>query len=155
MAYTLSTVVLTEILEATDFTTTVNVTAGAMDPPITSIVVTRADDVSGNLVITTALTPSSNSFTISGQYNNNFTKTIKFLDSNKQESTITSKTAFNQLPAGYFMMVEYLASSSTTFSASYQVSINGNLIGTVTQQVNNNYTPGKDALIAAVAGGQV
>jgi hypothetical protein len=155
MAYTLSTVVLTEILEATNFTRTVNVIVDGFDPPISSIGVTKAADVNGNIVITTELTPSSNSFTISGQYNNNFTQAIKFLDSNKQENTITSKTAFGQLPAGYFMMVEYLASSSTSFIASYQVSVNGNLIGTVTQQVNNNYTPGRDALIAAVAGGQV
>jgi xanthine/uracil/vitamin C permease (AzgA family) len=53
------------------------------------------------------------------------------------------------------MIVEYLASMTTSFTASYTVAVNGSIIGTVTQQVNNNYTPGRDALISAVAGGQV
>jgi len=151
MAYSLSTNTLTQILEATDFSRTVTINSAALDPPITSITVTKVGEINGNIVITTG----ASSFTISGQYNNNFTKTVTYQDKNKESVTVTSKTAFSALPADYFMIVEYLASLTTTFTASFTVAVNGSYIDTVTQQVNNNYTPGKDSLIAAVAGGKV
>ena len=151
MAFGLSPTSLTQILEATDFSRTVTITSDPMDPPITSIIVSRIGDISGNLVISI----EAESFTIAGQYTNNFVGSLSYLDARKKEKVVTTKNPFKQLEPRYFIVTEYLASSETSFVASYQVSVNGNVVGTVTQQVNNNYTPGKDSLIAAVAGGQV
>jgi hypothetical protein len=150
MAFGLSPTSLTQILEATDFSRTVTITSSLMDPPITSIIVSRIGDTSGNLVISI----EEESFTISGQYTNNFIGSLSYLDARKKAKVITTKNPFKQLEPRYFIVTEYLASLETSFVASYQVSVNGNVVGIVTQQVNNNYTPGKDSLIAAVAGGQ-
>lgn len=151
MAFGLSPTSLTQILEATDFSRTVTITSAALDPPITSIVVSPIGEISGDLTISTG----AESFTISGQYTNNFVGSVSYLDARKKAKTITTKNPFAQLEPGYFIVTEYLASSESSFVASYQVTVNGNVIGTVTQQVNNNYTPGKNSLIAAVAGGQM
>lgn len=161
MAYSLSPTTLAPISEATTFTRTVNVALTASDPAITSLVVTPAANVSGILSITNNLTlnPSAplnaNTFTISGQYKNNFIASLKYLDKSKVETTITSKTTFQELPAEYFTVVEYLASTEPSFMATFSVQVNGNVIGNVTQQVNNNWTPGQESLISAVAGGKV
>jgi hypothetical protein len=150
MAFGLSPTSLTQILEATDFSRTVTITSGPLDPTITSITVSQIGDISGNLVISI----QEESFTISGQYTNNFSGSLSYLDARKNAKVITTKNPFKQLEPRYFIVTEYLASLEASFVASYQVSVNGSVVGIVTQQVNNNYTPGKDSLIAAVAGGQ-
>lgn len=161
MAYSLSPTILTPISEATTFTHTVNIQLADLDPAITSLVVTPAANVGGILNITNNLTldPAAaldaNTFVISGQYKNNFISSLKYLDKSKVETTITSKTTFQELPPEYFTVVEYLASTEPSFTAVFSVQINGNIIGNVTQQVNNNWTPGKESLISAVAGGKV
>jgi len=161
MAYSLSPTILAPISEATAFTRTVNIALIANSTAITSLVVTPAANVSGIFSITNNLTldPSApldaNTFVISGRYKDNFIAQLKYLDTGKVETTITSKTIFQELPPEYFTVVEYLASTETSFMAMFSVQINGNVIGNVTQQVNNNWTPGRDSLIAAVAGGKV
>lgn len=172
MAIVLSTITLDPILEFTDFSRTVNVirTDPMFDPPITSIVVTKEFDpilYFGNLNITT---DNSSFFTISGKYSNNFIDSLKYLDENKNIQVINSKSPYLQntildnpntnpisvqLPKNYFMIVEYLASDETSFTAKYSVNVNGSFLSYVTQIVNNNYTVGRDALKAAVSEGKV
>lgn len=172
MAIILSTTILDPTLEFTDFTRTVNVirTDPMFDPAITSIVVTKEFDpilYFGNLNISTN---NSSFFTISGKYSNNFIDSLKYLDENKNEQVINSKSPYLQnvildnpdtnpisvqLPKNYFMIVEYLASAQTSFVAKYKVDVNGSFLSYVTQIVNNNYTVGRDALIAAVTQGKV
>lgn len=161
MSYSLLPTTLTPVQEATAFTRTVNIALTSTSPAISSLVVTPAANVGGMLTVTNNLTLDpgapldSNTFSIVGQYQNNFISSLKYLDIDKAEKTIVSKTSFQELPAEYFTVVEYLASTEVNFTACYSVEINGNIIGNVTQQVNNNYTPGKESLIAAVAGGKV
>ena len=153
MAYTLSPTTLALIAEDTDFARTVTIATAPADPLINSIIVTLGDNTAGNILVTTDTV--ANTIVISGRYNDNFVKTVNYLDAEKQPQTITSKTAFAELPVGYLLVNEYLASTVTSATATYAVTVNGANLGVVTQQINNNYTPGQTALIAAVAGAQV
>ena len=153
MAYTLSPTTLALIAEDTDFARTVTIATAPADPLINSIIVTLGDNTAGNILVTTDTV--ANTIVISGRYNDNFVKIVNYLDAEKQPQTITSKTAFAELPVGYLLVNEYLASTVTSATATYAVTVNGANLGVVTQQINNNYTPGQTALIAAVAGAQV
>ena len=153
MAYTLSPTTLALIAEDTNFTRTVTIATAPADPLINSIIVTLGDNTAGNILVTTNTV--ANTIVISGRYNDNFVKIVNYLDAEKQPQTSTSKTAFAELPVGYLLVNEYLASTVTSATATYAVTVNGANLGVVTQQINNNYTPGQTALIAAVAGAQV
>lgn len=153
MAYTLSPTTLTLIAEDTDFARTVTIATDPADPLIGNIIVTLGDNTAGNILVTTDTV--ANTIVISGRYNDNFVKIVNYLDVEKQPQTITSKTAFAELPVGYLLVNEYLASTVTSATATYVVTVNGANLGVVTQRINNNYTPGQTALIAAVAGAQV
>ena len=153
MAYTLSPTTLALIAEDTDFARTVTIATDPADPLISDIVVTLGDNTAGNILVTTDTV--ANTVVISGRYNDNFVKIVNYLDAEKQPQTITSKTAFAELPVGYLLVNEYLASTSTSATAPYAVTEIGANLGVVTQEINNNYTPGQTALVAAVAGAQV
>jgi hypothetical protein len=172
VAIVLSTNILTPILEFTDFSRTVNVirTDPMFDPPITSIEVTKEFDPILFFGALDIITDNSSFFTLSGKYSNNFIDSLKYLDENKNEQVIKSKSPYLQtaildnpntnpisvqLPKNYFMIVEYLASTESSFIAKYKVNVNGSFLSYVTQIVNNNYTVGRDALIAAVTQGKV
>lgn len=153
MAYTLSPTTLALIAEDTNFARTVTIATDPADPLISDIIVTLGDNTTGNILVTTDTV--ANTIVISGRYSDNFVKIVNYLDAEKQPQTITSKTAFAELPVGYLLVNEYLASTVTSATATYAVTVNGANLGVVTQQINNNYTPGQTALIAAVAGAQV
>jgi hypothetical protein len=153
MAYTLSPTTLALIAEDTNFARTVTIATDPADPLISDIIVTLGDNTAGNILVTTDTV--ANTIVISGRYSDNFVKIVNYLDAEKQPQTITSKTAFAELPVGYLLVNEYLASMSTSATATYVVTVNGANLGVVTQEINNNYTPGQTALIAAVAGAQV
>ena len=153
MAYTLSPTTLALIAEDTNFARTVTIATDPADPLISDIIVTLGDNTTGNILVTTDTV--ANTIVISGRYSDNFVKIVNYLDAEKQPQTITSKTAFAELPVGYLLVNEYLASNVTSATATYAVTVNGANLGVVTQQINNNYTPGQTALIAAVAGAQV
>ena len=153
MAYTLSPTTLALIAEDTNFARTVTIATDPADPLISDIIVTLGDNTTGNILVTTDTV--ANTIVISGRYSDNFVKVVNYLDAEKQPQTITSKTAFAELPVGYLLVNEYLASNVTSATATYAVTVNGANLGVVTQQINNNYTPGQTALIAAVAGAQV
>lgn len=153
MPYTLSTSTLTQILEGSDFSESVSVLKTNLDPVITSITVSPVEPINGNINI--GVNVVGESFTISGQYLNNFDKKITYLDDRLDTQVVSSKKAFDAVPDSYFTITEYIASRDTVFTAAYSVTVNGSNIGAITQQVNNNYTPGRDALIAAVQKGKI
>jgi hypothetical protein len=156
MAISLSSTTLPATQENTDIAQTI--TVGRLlvppDPAISSVVVNKGANTAGNIVITVGnpeLITGNVDITFSGRYNDNFTKTITYEDGNKQVQTVTK---FADIEPGYNFVSEYLAGSSGTLTASYSVVVNGSEIGTVTQVINNNYTPGKDFLIQFVAQGK-
>ena len=156
MSYSVSPEILVPVLESTNFSRSVSVTTSGgliYDPPITSIEVIKGNNTNGDITIT--VNSGLDGFTISGKYLDNFFKVITYLDNDLKPVTISSKSAFTLLPDDYYTVTEYLASHTTTLIADYAVKVNGNFISTITQILFNNYTPGEQALIAAVAKGKV
>lgn len=156
MAISLSSTTLSAIEENTEIAQTI--TVGRLlvppDPAISSVVVTKGANTAGNVVVTVsdpALITGNVTITFSGQYYDNFTKTITYEDGNKQVKTVAK---FTDIEPGYNFVSEYLASSLSTLTASYSVLVNGVELGPVTQVINNNYTPGKNSLVQFVAQGK-
>jgi hypothetical protein len=156
MAITLSTTTLPAIEENTDIAQTI--TVGRLlvppDPAISSVVVTKGANTSGNVVVTISdpgLISGNVTITFSGRYNDNFTKAITYEDGDKQVKTVTK---FTDIEPGYNFVSEYLSTGPSTLTASYSVLVNGDELGPVTQIINNNYTIGKDYLIQYVAQGK-
>lgn len=132
-----------------------NTTPAPVDPTVYYTVVrsghTNGADVSieGNVI------------TISGAYNNNFQQSITYLDTDRIPRTVDR---FDQLPEEYFIVSNYTAPAERTVTAEYAVyshslgaesSISSDIyVGSITQTVINNYTPGRDSLKAAVIKGQ-
>ena len=156
MAITLSSTSLTAIEENTEISQTIIVGRLLLppDPVISSVVVTKGANTAGNVVVTVsdpALITGNVTITFSGRYNDNFTKTITYEDGNKQVQTVTK---FADIEPGYNFISEYLASGTSSLTASYSVVVNGSELGPVTQVINNNYTPGKEYLVQYVAQGK-
>jgi hypothetical protein len=156
MAITLSTTALPAIEENTEIAQTI--TVGRLlvppDPAISSVVVTKGANTSGNVVVTISdpgLISGNVTITFSGRYNDNFTKAITYEDGDKQVKTVTK---FTDIEPGYNFVSEYLSTGPSTLTASYSVLVNGDELGPVTQIINNNYTIGKDYLIQYVAQGK-
>lgn len=158
MAIALSTTTLPAIIENVDIAQTVVVGRSLIsippDPAISSVVVVKGANTSGNVVVTVGepeLISGNVTITFSGRYNDNFIKTITYEDGEKAVQTVTK---FTDIVPGYNFISEYLAPTAGSITASYSVVVNGAELGPVTQVINNNYTPGKEFLIQYVAQGK-
>ena len=126
-----------------------------VDPTVYYTVVRSGHTEGSNVSI------SGNVITISGQYRNNFTQSITYLDLDRIPQTVGR---FDQLPDEYFIVSNYTAPAERAVTAEYQVyrhSIDSEdtaqsdmYVGSITQTVLNNYTPGRDSLKAAVIKGE-
>ena len=99
---------------------------------------------------------AGNVITISGEYSNNFQQSITYLDTDRIPRIVGR---FDQLPEEYFIVSNYTAPAVRSVTAEYAVyshsSISSDIyVGSITQTVINNYTPGRDSLKAAVIKGQ-
>jgi hypothetical protein len=153
MPYILDTTTLADVLEHTDFSGVVGIVQSdpnIADPPITTITVTRGSQYTLGPNITSNI--SGNSVTISGQYTDNFTTGgITFLDKDSKSQTVQK---FTDVPADFSTVVSYSPSGVSFGDALYTITVNGNIAGNVTQTVINNYSTGRDSLIALVAKGK-
>lgn len=153
MAYIIDTTTLPDVLEHASFTGVVGIIQAdpnVADPPITSITVTRGAQYTLGPNITSNI--SGNSVTISGQYTDNFTTGgITFLDKDVKAQTVQK---FTDVPADFSTVISYIPSGVSTGDAVYTITVNGNIAGNVTQTVINNYSTGRDSLVALVAKGK-
>lgn len=156
MAISLSSTTLPAIEENTEIAQTITVGRVLIppDPLISSVVVTKGANTSGNVVVTVSspeFLTGNVTITFTGRYNDNFTKAITYEDGDKQVKTVAK---FTDIEPGYNFVSEYLSVGPSTLTASYSVLVNGAELGPVTQVINNNYTIGKDYLIQYVAQGK-
>ena len=156
MAYVLSPTVLPATKEKTQLNQTVTVTKDAFDPAITSVVVTKGANTLGNIVVAV----TSPSFTITGQYFDNWDKSItyeEFVESgNTWANTFVTVTKWNDISANLNFIQNYTAASSpSTKTASYSVLVNGTTTLSLTQVINNDYTPPAQTLVEYVSKGKV
>ena len=144
-------------IEVFEYSPTVGVTATA-NTNVGNVTITSV--VRGAYATGTNISFSGNVVSITGRYAEVFPKTVTYLDVNRAVNTVNS---FTDLPSEYFLISGYAASSVRTVDAEYIVYAdigdefysNSNVyIGTITQTVLNNYTPGRDALQVAVPKGQ-
>ena len=156
MPYALSPSSLTATKEKTQLNQSVTVTKDPLDPVISSVAVTKGANTLGNIVVTVA----SPSFTITGQYFDNWDKSItyeKFVESgNTWANTFVTVTKWNNIDANLNFVQSYTAATSpSTKTASYSVLVNGTTTLTLTQVINNDYTPPAETLVEYVAKGKV
>ena len=156
MAYSLSPAILPATTEKTQLNQTVSVLKGALDPVITSIVVVKGVNTAGNIAVATA----SSSFTITGQYYDNWTYGIVYeefvQDGTTWANTLVTVSNWSNISANINFVQSYTAATSpSSKTASYAVTINGVTTLPLTQVINNNYTPGALTLVEYVAKGKV
>ena len=151
MAYTLSPSTLSATTEKTQLNETVNVLAGGMDPPVTSLVVTKGANTNGNIVVTIG----ASSFTITGQYKDNWDKTITYEEYTPTGNITSVATTFESISPNLNFITSYVPSISPgTKTASYSVLVNGSTSLELTQVININFTPGAESLVEYVAKGK-
>jgi len=150
MAFQLSPSSLPSTNEDIDLNQTVEITiTGIGGDTVESISVTHTA-IEGTISVSTDV--DSSSFTITGKYNDNFDKTITYQDS---EGATKTATRWKNLESGYNLVQEYTPSSGGSVLCTYTVLVNGSTTLTITQSVtNSSYTPGKNNLVTAVAGGK-
>ena len=152
---------LSSVMEQEQFSESVTVRLGFQsnttlaDPDVYYTVVRSGHTNGANVGI------EGNVITISGAYSNNFQQSITYLDTDRIPRTVDR---FDQLPEEYFIVSNYTAPAERTVTAEYAVyshsqgaesSISSDIyVGSITQTVINNYTPGRDSLKAAVIKGQ-
>ena len=156
MAYSLSPSTLTATTEKTQLNQTVNVLKDTLDPAITSIVVTKGINTTGNIDVAV----STSSFTITGQYYDNWDKTIVYEEfvqtGNTWANTFVTVTKWSNVSANLNFVTNYTAATSpSSKTATYYVLVNGTSNIGLTQAINNNYTPGALTLVEYVAKGKV
>lgn len=152
MPYTLSSSTLPDTLENTYFSGVIGLVPDdpVAEPPITAIAVTRSAQFTFGPNIATDI--AGNSVTISGQYSGNFSAGgITFLDKDSKSQTVLK---FTDVPSDFSTVISYSPSGTSNGDATYTISVNGNVAGTVTQTVINNYSTGRDSLVALVAKGK-
>jgi hypothetical protein len=156
MSYTLSPATLSATTEKTQLNQTVTVTPGFGSGAVTSIVVTKGANTSGNINVAI----STSSFTITGQYSDNWDKTITYeqyvQSGNTYANIIVTATRWANVSANLNFVSNYSAGSvSGSKTATYYVLVNGSSNISLTQVINNNYTSGALSLIEFVAKGKV
>lgn len=151
MAYSLSPSFLTATSEGTQINQTISVASGAFDPPISSIVVYKLENTSGNINVNIA----SSSFTVNGQYKQNWNQTIFYEEFRTTGNANVTVNQFANISSNLNFVIGYIANTSpSTLTANYAVKINNGANLYLTQVVSTNFTPNKDNLIAAVARGK-
>ncbi|CAB4133369.1 hypothetical protein UFOVP257_158 [uncultured Caudovirales phage] len=156
MSYTLSPSSLSATTEKTQLNQTVTVTKDMFDSPITSVVVTKGSNTLGNIEVTVA----SPSFTITGQYYDNWDKTIVYEEAVKSgetwANTAVTVAKWSNISANLNFVQSYTAATSpSSKTATYTVLVNGTTSLSLTQVINNNFTPGALTLVDFVAKGKV
>lgn len=156
MAYSLSPAILPATTEKTQLNQSVSVLNDALDPVITSIVVTKGENTNGNVSIAVA----SSSFTLTGQYYDNWTYSIVYEEfvqtDNSWANTFVTVSNWSNISANLNFIQSYAAPvSPSSKTANYTVTINGSSTLPLTQVINNNYTPGALTLVEYVAKGKV
>lgn len=156
MAYTLSPATLTATTEKTQLNQTVTVTPGGLDGPVTSIAVTKGANTTGNINVAV----STSSFTITGQYDDNWDKTItyeQFIQSgDTYANVIVTATKWANVSANLNFVSNYTAATTpSSRTATYYVLVNGTSNISLTQSINNSYTAGAMSLVEFVAKGKV
>jgi hypothetical protein len=156
MAYSLSPATLSATTEKTQLNQTVSVLKDALDPTIANIVVVKGTNTTGNINVAV----SSSSFTITGQYYDNWDKSIVYEESvqtgNTWANTFVTVTRWSNVSANLNFVGNYIAAVSPgSKTASYTVTINGVTTLPLTQVINNSYTPGALTLVEYVAMGKV
>lgn len=153
MPYVLDISSLPDTFENAEFSGVVSIVQSdplVPEPPITTITVARSADFTLGPNIATDI--GAGSVTISGQYNSNFISGgIQFLDKDQKPQTVLK---FADVPSDFSTVVSYSPSGVSSGVATYTITVNGNVAGSVTQTVINNYTTGRDALVALVAKGK-
>jgi sugar (pentulose or hexulose) kinase len=158
MSYTLSPSTLTATKEKTSLNQTVTVVPGAFDSAVTSISVIKGDNTLGNIVVTSL---TSSSFKITGQYYDNWSKTIVYEGSTQTgetwANTLVTASKWSEIGANLNFVQSYTAATSpSTKTAKYYVVVNGTVANlTLTQVINNDYTPGAQTLVEFVSKGKV
>lgn len=157
MAYILSPSTLPATKEKTQLNQTVTVTVVGLDSPVSSVAVTKGENTLGNIEIAVA----SPSFTITGQYYDNWSKTIvyeKFVqtDATTWANTLVTADKWANIDANLNFVQSYTAATSpSSKTATYSVVVNGTTTLSLTQVINNDYTPGAQTLVEFVSKGKV
>ncbi len=151
MSYSLSPATLPTTTEAVSQNQTVTVVVGGLDPPVTSLIVTKGVNTNGNIVITTG----GSSFTITGQYKDNWNKTITYEEYTPTGNITSIATTFDSISPNLNFITSYVPDSlPSSKTASYSVVVNGTTTLSLTQVINNNFTPGALSLVDYVSRGK-
>ena len=156
MAYTLSPATLTATTEKTQLNQTVTVVKDTLDPVVANIIVTKGLNTLGNVNVNV----STSSFTITGQYYDNWDKTIVYEEfvqtGNAWANTFVTVTRWSNVSANLNFVGNYVAATSpSSKTATYYVLVNGSSNISLTQAINNNYTPGALTMVEFIARGKV
>jgi hypothetical protein len=156
MAYSLSPATLTATIEKTQLNQSVTVVKDTLDPVVANIVVTKGANTTGNINVAV----STSSFTITGQYHDNWDKSIVYEEfvqtGNTWANTFVTVTRWSNVSANLNFVGNYVAATSpSSKTATYYVLVNGSSNISLTQAINNNYTPGALTLIENIAKGKV
>jgi len=156
MSYTLFPTTLTATTERTTINQTVTVNKDAIDPAITSIAVTKGANTSGNINVAV----STNSFTVTGQYYDNWDKTIwleEFVASgNTFANTFVTAAKWSNVSANLNFIANYQAATSPASKiATYYILVNNSSNLTLTQTINIDYTSGAQTMIEQISRGKV
>jgi hypothetical protein len=156
MAYSLSPAILPATTEKTQLNQTVSVLKDALDPEITSIGVTKGENTNGNIDVAVA----ASSFTITGQYYDNWTYGVVYEEfiqnGNTWANALVTVSNWSNINANINFVQGYTAAvSPSSKTANYSVTINGATTLPLTQVINNNYTPGALTLVEYVTKGKV
>lgn len=151
MSYTLSPATLPPTTEATSLNQTVLVTVSGLDSPVTSVAVTKGANTKGNIVITAGV----DSFTITGQYYDNWNKTITYEEYTPTGNITSVATTWDTVSANLNFVTAYAPETSpSSKTATYSVLVNGTTTLSLTQVINNNFTPGALTLVQFVSKGK-
>lgn len=151
MAYTLSPSTLTATSEGTQLNQTVTVVKDALDPAVASIQVYKLEHTQGNINVSIA----SSSFTVSGQYLQNWDQTILYEEFSNGGNANVTVNQFSKISSNLNFVISYIANTSpASLIANYAVSINSGANIFLTQTVKTGFTPNQENLIAAVAKGK-
>lgn len=151
MAYTLSPSSAPSTTEGTQVNQAIAVSSSFGDPAITSIQVYKLEHTNGNIVVTTG----ASSFTITGQYLQNWDQTILYEEFGTKGNANVTVNQFSKIGSNLNFIISYIANTApATLTANYAISINGGANIFLTQPVKTGFTPNQESLIAAVAKGK-